>query len=283
MTEPSEDEVTFSPEMIAETPVHGLFSEGHEMASHPALADFKNVEGLARSFIDTQRMMGMDRNQLLAIPPEGADDETVKAFHRALGVPEKPDMYDLDPETKPVEGLTQDDAFLTAMKVGAHAIGITPAQFRGLHKMYQEYANQTYEQFTQTVKTGRDEAETALKAEWGDAYDQNVKNAGLAIAEWGGQEAIDYLNETGLGDHPAIVKMMANAGAILAEDSGSGDPRDGTSRKGGNALTPAQAQDEISKKYSDEAFMKAHSDAEHPNHKNAVAEMERLFKQAYPE
>lgn len=58
-----------------------------------------------------------------------------------------------------------------------------------------------------------------LKEEWGAAYEQNVRTAQDAVAavsqEFDSPELIDLLEETGLGDHPAIIKLFHKIGEGL--------------------------------------------------------------------
>lgn len=75
------------------------------------------------------------------IPGEGASDDAVKSFYKALGVPESPDGYsyqapDISGEDEKVkEYLTEaakDDTFMKAMRAKAHESGVTPKQFQAL-------------------------------------------------------------------------------------------------------------------------------------------------------
>ena len=98
-----------------------------------------------------------------------------------------------------------------------------------------------------------------------------------AFAQFSSPELRSIMNDTGLGNHPEMIKVFAKIGEMLGEDSlvvGSG--------LGSAQMTPQQAQEEIQKLYSDKEFSQAYRDARDPGHKQAMNKMDRYFKLAYP-
>ena len=62
--------------------------------------------------------------------------------------------------------------------------------------------------------------ETGLKSDkdiGGDAYDANMAIAAKTTAAYGSEEIVGILNETGLGSHPAFVKMFHKIGLTLKD------------------------------------------------------------------
>ena len=85
------------------------------------------------------------------------------------------------------------------------------------------------------------------------------------------------MDESGMGNHPEMLRVFAKVGELMGEDSlvvGTG--------LGSSQLSPEQAQQEIQALYSDKEFSKSYRDNKDPAHKTAMSKMERLFKQAYP-
>jgi hypothetical protein len=82
---------------------------------------------------------------------------------------------------------------------------------------------------------------------------------------------------TKLGDDPDFVKVFANLGDKFSESGLIGDKvRRVTS-------TPDEAKREIRKLRGDKTFLEAYEDAEHPEHKDAVARMNAAYELAFPE
>jgi len=81
------------------------------------------------------------------------------------------------------------------------------------------------------------------------------------------------MEETGIGEHPAMLKMFSNIGSMLAEDNMLA-PADGQF----NSMSPVQAQVSIKDKQADPEFMKRYMDAKHPGHNDAVKEMKKLYE-----
>ena len=64
----------------------------------------------------------------------------------------------------------------------------------------------------------------------GDKFEANVKLAQQAVRNFGSESLVKYLEETGLGDNPEIVKMFARMGKLTGEDrSGEGVPKGASS------------------------------------------------------
>ena len=85
------------------------------------------------------------------------------------------------------------------------------------------------------------------------------------------------MDETGLGNHPELVKAFAKIGATMGEDRlivGSG--------LGQSRISPHDAKDQIQSLYQDKDFSKAYRDNKEPGHKAAMDKMDKLFRTAYP-
>lgn len=70
----------------------------------------------------------------------------------------------------------------------------------------------------------------AIRKEWGNDYDANLKTAQRAIARFASPEAKKLLDETALGSNPAFAAMFLAIGKLITEDTppnpkGSGNGR----------------------------------------------------------
>jgi len=99
-----------------------------------------------------------------------------------------------------------------------------------------------------------------------------------ALAHYGDEKLVAYLESTKLGNDPALLNAFARIGATLAEDGIIGRT-DG----GSTAFSPAEARQQIGDLQADGQFVKAYMDARAPGHAEAVQRMQALYAQAYPE
>lgn len=72
------------------------------------------------------------------------------------------------------------------------------------------------------ISGGKDAAGADVKADpiyGGKPYDAVVATSAKAIDRFGGADFRTFLNETGLGNHPAMVRFAYQAGALISEDT----------------------------------------------------------------
>mgnify|MGYP003126241637 FL=1 len=112
-----------------------------------------------------------------------------------------------------------------------------------------------------------------LQQEWGDKFNHNLEMARRAFMNFATPEAVKVLEETGMGNHPELLKVFAKIGEVLAEDS----VLPGTNNAVLGGMNPASAQTQINELMSDVEFRKAYQDGYHPGHKDAVEKMTKLY------
>lgn len=232
-----------------------------DLKTNASLSHFTDVNALAKSYLDTKAHVG---KKGVIVPGEKATDEEMTAFFKSIGQPEM-DKF----EVKFADGANPE--FTKAFKEMAHKSGLLPKQAQGLIDWYSKHE-------TDLIAARKTQADTAVKAgidglkkEWGQGYEKEVANAKMAMKELGGDELADYLAKSGLGNDPQIIKALAKAATFMGEDKLRGD---GGGRMGG--LTPAEIEKEIGNIMGNPKH--PYFDAAHPGHKNAVRELEELFK-----
>lgn len=227
-----------------------------ELRVNKNLATFKDIGELAKSYLHQQSLIGKRVSEM--------SPEDFAAYKNVMGVPQEKDSYSLpeygDPEVvnwyKDVAfkaGLTQDQA------------RVVMEQYAGLEKSKQEaYANESKQMVEQGI--------TELKKEFGAAFNERIDVAKRAVQAFGGDELKGFLQETGLGNHPIVVKLFAKIGAELLEDSML--QSDAQQQLG---VTPTDAKRMIDSKLADPEFRQAYYGATHHQHKAAVDEINKLF------
>lgn len=199
------------------------------------------------------------------IPGADAKPEDIAKFHQKLGVPDSPDKYNLKMPEIPGGW---DEAQVKPVLAEIHKLGLTPAQAQGVVGLYAKTVQEAYGRFDTDRKTA---AET-LKTEWGATYEKNLALAQRVVLEFSGQESLDLLDASGLGNHPALIKLFAKVGEILAEDGViSGDVE--------GVPTEEEAQRKVNEILADRT--NAYWKKEHPGHEAAVQEVNRLIQLAH--
>jgi hypothetical protein len=111
-----------------------------------------------------------------------------------------------------------------------------------------------------------------LKQEWGDKYQANIELARSVVAKFGDEQFTRYIEESGLGNDPRLIKMLAKAGMGLMEDRATG--------KGNVDISPssAAAAAEINRMKGDREFMDKYVSGD----KYAVQQFNYLHQVAFP-
>lgn len=227
-----------------------------------ALSNFKDVDGLAKSYVHLNGLLGKKFDEL-------SHDE-LDSYYSKLGRPEKADEYKLPTgaDTE-IEGWYRDSVF---------KLGLNQTQAKDLMESYTELEKKKMDEMNLQSEQVTNDWVQSIKQEFGTAFEQRLDTAKKAVKEYGGEELKEYLNETGLGNHPAMIKAFAKIGQSLSEDSmaiGEVTSKFGT--------TPKEAMQKVANLKRDPNFMKQYKTAMAPGHKEAVKEIEDLYRIAYPD
>lgn len=231
-----------------------------DLKSDPILSSYASVEALARSHIAAERMIGKRI--------EDASPEELGRHYARHGRPQSPDAY----EFGGAEGASPTELESQA-RSWFHEAGISQRQAEILHEKWSGFVGEHTLEADRAAETARSESEQALRSEWGRTYDRNVAMASRAVAQFGGGELADYLDETGLGNDPRLIKAFAAIASQVGEDTLIGDG------EGNFVITPDAARGEITRTLGNPAYF----DANHPDHGATVERMRELFAAAYPD
>jgi len=206
-----------------------------ELRDHPSLSPIKDVENLARSYVNAQKLIGADKIPM----PVNPSDEDLDRIYNRLGRPETPQGYEIAVDGNIVtEEVAQDFAEIS------HKLRLTPDQAKGIMDYYRSSVEQTNAGSTEQAEAFRQTTEEALKSEWGRAYDQKLNQAVNAAKEFSNPEIFDLQLSDGsrLGDNPEFIKTFAKIAefrqTVTSEDTISENAQ-------ANVMTPKQAQAEI--------------------------------------
>ncbi|CAI1025321.1 Uncharacterised protein [Serratia ficaria] len=148
------------------------------------------------------------------------EDKANKADKESGGNPEKddkpaaPEKY----EFAAPDGQELDANALSVFEPIAKELGLTQEQAQKLVDIYPQIQQQQAEAWSKQVAEWGEQVK-ADKEIGGDRFTASVGLAQRALDQFGNPELREYLNASGLGNHPALVRFCAKVGKSMAEDS----------------------------------------------------------------
>lgn len=235
-----------------------------DLKTSPALSSFQDVSALAKSYVHAQSLVG---KKGVFVPGEKASEEEWSNFYDQLGRPAL-DKY----EVKPPEGVTVNEPTVKWFKENAHKIGILPKQAQKLLEGYIQHEQSLVSERKQVQDNEQKTQLENLKKEWGNGFDKQLGFARMIVKE-SGPEFAKYLDESGLGNDPAVIKALSKLGAkYLSEDTLKGEA------SGKMGSTPAELDREIEALRANPAF----GDSSHGQNKWVMSQFEDLMRQRFP-
>ncbi|MCX7354764.1 MAG: hypothetical protein NTY59_08050 [Alphaproteobacteria bacterium] len=263
----------------AETAVHWTGTLAPELKALAAHKGWRGPEDALRSYAHLERAFGADK---VALPGKDAKPEDWDALYTRLGRPTAPEQYDLADVARP-DGMPWNAEGERAMLREMHAAGLSNRQARHLLSKYAEMQGGAWSTAASHGARRVEDAQTALRRDWGAAFDakSDLANRAFRLAFGDGLDEARQLrlaDSSFLGDHPSLVRAFARLGESLAEHPMAG-------AKGGAHLsaTPEEARAEIARMHGEPATMRALTDRAHPEYAVMVAKRDRLYRLAYPE
>lgn len=254
-----------------------------DLKTDPSFTDFKGeninevIGKLGKSYVNTKKLVGADKNALLKIPSSEDDADGWNAVYTKLGRPETPDGYKLEEKYKDIPGVVPEN--MKEITKIAHENGVSAKALDAIVGKYFEQAGaieETSEAEVEKMQTGYIEA---LKGEWGEAYEQKTSKVLNSLKEHATpgflELAADYPH---IFDNPEVMKTLDNFIKLSSEDAG---PRKGGS-SGDAHMTPAEAMSEINKMEGDDEIKKIMLNSGDPRRGDLIARRTKLFEYAYP-
>lgn len=241
-----------------------------EYRANPAFAKFDSWEGVAKSYVNIEKMVGMDKNQLLALPKENTPEAMAPIWDK-LGRPTDVKGYEIEQykEVLPPEVLGKYADL-------AHKSGMSKTAFQALVGEFvnESVAGQKAMQEQQEQQVQQWQAD--VKKEFGAAYEDKINFARKAVESFGLSDVIK--ENSAMFEHPAIIKAFSAIGEKTSEGLvlSNGAVSHGK-------LAPNEAKMELAKFHSDPETVKILTDKFHPQHEFYMKKKSELFKYANPE
>ena len=200
-------------------------SLSEDYRNHPSIQKFQDVNGLAKSYLSLESMMGQEK-----IPvPKGDDDVNAwSMYKKAFGVPESSEK-------------------LTTLKEVFYKNNIPQKTAQALTDAYVDDYKKYFEQQAQQERYAMQTATEELKKEWGLKYQENLKDARTFLEKMSAsKEEYDYFDSK-IGNDVKFIKLLSKMGKSISEGSLGGFEGQG----GGFTKTPQEAKQELDRILND--------------------------------
>lgn len=237
-----------------------------EARENPNVSKYKTSDDLVKGHLSAVERVGKS----IIIPDEKATPEERKAFYQKLGVPEKPEDYQLKAPEKLHEKVKVTPEVEKAFKAFSAKHNLTKAQASEIYPEFLLMGSQAQERADAEAKERSVAAQTALKGKWGGEYDNNVALATKAAETFFGPE----LGKTFI-DKPEFIERLHHLGKAISEDMVK--VIQGSGAGGGDASVVAAAQKELSAMEAEYIEGKgAWANPEDPKHEEALLKVQDL-------
>lgn len=239
-----------------------------ELQSEKSLQSFKGKQlgDFVKSHVEAQKMIG---GSIRLPKPDATPEERAKFnndIFNKLGRPEAPTGYKYEKPDVPKE-LGWSDEHEGQFKEAAHKLGLTNEQFGGVMKWYGEYLKGMVPDNAALQQQGLQALKDEFKSD--TVVNQKLALAQRVLVSEGGQELVDLVERTGIGNQPAFIKLMSKFGSLAVEKGIiNGDVK--------GAMNPDQITQEIASMRSDPKS--AYNDSTNPGHDQAVSRMTELYR-----
>lgn len=210
----------------------------------PTLSRFKSFNDLAKSYLSSRKMMGdmADAVRIPKVPPPNASKESLDnyrkqltEYRKAIGVPESPDGYKIEPPAKLPDGVQWDKNVAAAFSALAHKHNIPSSAVQEMIAFDIQRQAAMTQRFSKSVSEKIESGRHELQQEWKGDFETNI---GLAKEAARASGIKDIEQDPGFTS-PGMVKFAAWVGKILQEDrSIRGDSQIASSA---NGITKAKA------------------------------------------
>jgi hypothetical protein len=216
-----------------------------DLRAAKVLERYGSLPDLLKGFVETKAKVGAKG---VTVPGRHATDGERSEFYKAIGRPDDPAGY--EPADLP-ENFELPDDDLGSLREFAHAQGLSKAQGEAMIAEYARRAAGGLDAQQQQRERFQAESIAALKKDYGEQLPKVLERAKLAIREIGGDTLAQAMNQTGLGDHPEMVRAWIKIADMIGDDPGLETGR-------ANALNtaPIEARQQIEQMKSDHEFMR---------------------------
>jgi hypothetical protein len=240
-----------------------------ELAGDASLADLKDLGSVVKSFKNAQSLVGRRMEEFY--PNDQWDDEKKTEFFKKLGYTDNKAEYEYQhPETAPEDMPSLQDDFQRFVDTVIKN-KIPKQQAMSLWKDLSASAAERYQTNKEKFKSTLEAGYESLKKEFGQTYEEKRKAVPATLKKAFGDDFVKFLDETGVGAHPQMVR----AGMIITDLFKEDKANTSSERINYGSLRPAEAESLASKMLGDKN--NPLNIKSHPEHDEAVDKYYKLM------
>lgn len=228
-------------------------------------------EDLGRSYKSLEQLLGRDK---VPVPTGDDDKEGWERWYKASGTPDKPEDYEWQRPKEMPAGMEYSEDMEKNFRNIVHQNKLNKKQAANLYDQLVKVRIDEHVGWHKMQRDNRANAEVALRRELGNDYEGWVSGAGSVFKAYGDPEFEAYINESGIGNDPRLIKVFGRIAKDLNGDTklrGRAQPQ----------ATPADIDKSIAEfrgKHSAALF-----DRSHPDNERLSTELQRLYGMKFPE
>jgi hypothetical protein len=263
---PTSDELKAAPLESSGVPENilglGLIQD-ESLKESPALAKFKDVDGLAKGYVELEKFKG----GAIKLPTEEDDTEGWNKVYSKLGVPEDIEGYEI--EEREFNGLKFGREEYADYLTFAKENNLSVKQVKALADYDFKRQTEAYERIKADNAKVQEEALNGLKMEFGDKYESTENTIkGLVRQFTNEDESVNMIEK--VTKDPALFKLMAGLSTNFSEDNLD------DMRFNSGGMSTDQARDMYNSMLNDKSSPL--HDPSHPEYKKAQDKHMDLFK-----
>lgn len=229
------------------------------------------VEDLAKGYTNLEKLLGRDK---VPTPLNEEDEEGWSRWYAASGRPEAPDKYDFKRPEKLPTTLAYDEDLEKNFRTAAHSNGLNKKQASALYEQFVKHQIERTSAWEVGQTQSKQKVESDLRREHGAQYEGFLTSAKTAVGQYADPEFRQYLDETGLGNDPRMIRMFGRIGKeMVGEQRLVGKPQ----------MTASSADIQRTISEHRERYKEPLWNKEHPDHAMRVKEMNTLYQTAFPD
>ena len=239
--------------------------------------DRPDHEGLAKGYgtlkgryANLEKLLGGEK---IPVVKNWEDKEAADRWFKAAGRPDDAKGYELAKPDKLPDGF-YDETAEASFRDWAFNNGLNKHQAKNLHEAYVKTQLERHAAWAEQQRTTQGRLKADMMREHGAAYEGFSKGASAAVARYADPDFKAWLDETGMGNDPRMVRVFGRIGKDMMGDTAlRGQPK--------VEVNTADLDQQISEhlaKHKDVLF-----DKTHPDHAQRVAERNKLFALRFPE
>jgi hypothetical protein len=195
-----------------------------EYRNNPNINKYNSLEDMMNGQLNLVKKLG---EKGIQIPDEGADQATWDSYYTRTGRPESAEDYtnwegdmQVDADGNETPKFDLDPEMYKQAKEHFHGMGLTDKQQLAVMGFYAKTTTQGQEQFVAEQAQQAQQAKSELHQEYGDHFDAKMRSVSAIADSLGVKQT---LIENGLGNNPAVIKMLDKIGGMIGESRITGD------------------------------------------------------------